>query len=148
MGELRFAAPVPAAENRTVQTGNVGRICHQALPPWNLIAEQFVPAYLSGNISAFNTSAPPSPPSTSSNVVATDPRETEDCLFLDVVVPEHIFKKRSRRDGAPVLVWIHGGGYTLGEKAGDGSPAGLIARSEDGPGHGVIYVAINYRVVM
>ncbi|KAI9794073.1 MAG: hypothetical protein M1816_006698 [Peltula sp. TS41687] len=148
VGELRFAAPVPAAENRTVQTGTVNRICHQVLPAWFLISQQFVPAYLSGNLSAFNTSAPASPSSSSTNVnaIPTDPRETEDCLFLDVVVPEGIFRKRGLTSGAPVLVWIHGGAYTVGNKASDGSPAGLIARSENGPAQGIIYVAINYRL--
>ena len=45
---------------------------------------------------------------------------------------------------APVLVYIHGGGFTAGTKVSD--PAGLIARSQVGDGEGVIFVAINYRL--
>ena len=77
---------------------------------------------------------------------AADPRETEDCLFLDVAVPQKIFERRYQGAGAPVLVWIHGGGYVFGEKSGAGSPAGLLARSQTGSTHGVIFVALNYRV--
>jgi carboxylesterase type B len=45
---------------------------------------------------------------------------------------------------APVLVYIHGGGYTVGSK--DINPAGLIARSQLDNDKGVIFVAINYRL--
>ena len=44
------------------------------------------------------------------------------------------------------MVWIYGGGFTLGAKAGSGNPAGLIARSQDDGQEGVIYVAMNYRL--
>jgi carboxylesterase type B len=44
------------------------------------------------------------------------------------------------------MVWIYGGGYTGGSKAGSGSPAGLIARSQDDGQEGIIYVAMNYRL--
>lgn len=130
--------------------GLLGRVCPQASPAWLLIAAQFVPAYLAEkpfNASAAEASiaeAAASPPS-------VDPRTTEDCLFLDVVVPEHIFKTGSNSSsvkGAPVLVWIHGGGYTFGEKTGDGTynPAGLIKASQLDGSEGIIYVALNYRV--
>lgn len=39
--------------------------------------------------------------------------QSEDCLFLDVTVPKAIFDGQSRGSavgGAPVLVWIYGGG--------------------------------------
>ncbi len=70
------------------------------------------------------------------------PFETEDCLFLDVSVPRKIFDAKGSSGGAPVLVWIFGGGYAFGAKNYWGNGAGLINRSEDG----VIYVSINYRV--
>lgn len=47
---------------------------------------------------------------------------------------------------APVMVWIYGGGYTGGSKAGSGNPAGLLARAQDNGQEGVIYVAMNYRL--
>lgn len=79
-----------------------------------------------------------------------DPRMTEDCLFLDVMVPRKVFDKRSskgkgRKKGAAVLVWIHGGGFGAGSKY-DVPPAGLLSRSQIGGEEGVIFVAINYRL--
>ena len=82
-------------------------------------------------------------PFTVSDIPPPDPRTSEDCLFLDVIVPESIFKKSSR---APVLVWIYGGGYVSGEKTVSGNPATLISRSFDNQNEGVIFVAINYRL--
>jgi len=83
---------------------------------------------------------------TSSNTTAAparDPRESEDCLFLDVMVPEGIFNSNEQH---PVLVWIYGGGYTAGSKAGSGNPAGLLERSQADNSSGVIYVSMNYRL--
>jgi hypothetical protein len=65
-------------------------------------------------------------------------------LFLDVVVPEKILKSAGSGYGAPVLVWIYGGGYTLGEKT--NNPAGLFAASGNVSEGEVIYVALNYRL--
>ncbi|TIA01430.1 carboxylesterase family protein-like protein [Aureobasidium pullulans] len=144
IGDLRFAAPQAPAVNRTqVQTGSISRICPQANPAWNAIAAQFIPAYLLGQtnftMSDFNLT-------TSSNTTAAparDPRENEDCLFLDVMVPEGIFNSNEQH---PVLVWIYGGGYTAGSKAGSGNPAGLLERSQADNSSGVIYVSMNYRL--
>lgn len=36
-----------------------------------------------------------------------DPRVTEDCLVLDVLVPKTVFDEQSKSKGAPVLVWIY-----------------------------------------
>jgi carboxylesterase type B len=47
---------------------------------------------------------------------------------------------------APVLFWIHGGGFTYGSKTSSGDPAGLIARSKLDGSSGVIVVTINYRL--
>lgn len=49
---------------------------------------------------------------------------------------------------APVLVWIHGGGFTFGSKSLYGSPSGLIAQSRNNGQDGIIVVAINYRLGM
>ena len=102
---------------------------------------------LSQNIS--NYTIPPPPPTLSApGVPVRDPRETEDCLFLDIVVPQRIFAKKSG-PGAPVLVWIYGGGFTLGDKASalsSGSPATLVSRSLEEGQEGVIFLAMNYRL--
>lgn len=47
---------------------------------------------------------------------------------------------------APVLVWIHGGGFTSGSKTSAGNPAGIISRSKIENDDGIIFVSINYRL--
>ncbi|KAI5204271.1 carboxylesterase family protein-like protein [Aureobasidium subglaciale] len=145
VGDLRFAAPQAPAVNRSqVQTGSDSRTCPQASPAWEAIAAQFIPAYLFGKtnftMSDFNLTTSSS---NSSAASTADPSENEDCLFLDVVVPEAIFNSNEQH---PVLVWIYGGGYTAGSKTGSGSPAGLLERSQNDNSSGVIYVAMNYRL--
>jgi carboxylesterase type B len=124
-----------------VQTGSEDRICPQANPAWIEIAGQWIPQYLLGKknftASDFNTSA------SSSAASVVNPAENEDCLFLDVVVPEAILNSN---EAHPVLVWIYGGGYTAGSKSGSGNPAGLLERSMKNNSAGVIYVAMNYRL--
>ncbi|CAL8125465.1 unnamed protein product [Orchesella dallaii] len=64
--------------------------------------------------------------------------ENEDCLFLNVYVPEkHL--AADTLSNFPVMVWIHGGGYTFG----DGNSYGpeYFMETED-----VILVTINYRL--
>ena len=62
-----------------------------------------------------------------------------------MIVPEDIFHSKQSGRGAPVLVWIYGGGYTEGSKDGSGDPAGLVARSRTGS-NGVVFVELNYRL--
>ncbi|KAI4752487.1 carboxylesterase family protein-like protein [Aureobasidium sp. EXF-3400] len=144
VGDLRFAAPqAPAVDRSQLQTGSVNRICPQANPAWEIIAGQWIPEYLLENktsftMSDFNLTIP-----SSNSSAATATGETEDCLFLDVVVPEGIFNSNKQH---PVLVWIYGGGYTAGSKSGSGNPAGLLERSQLDNSSGVIYVAMNYRL--
>lgn len=149
IGELRFRAPLPPqGRNKTVDDGSVGRICPQASPAWELIAAVFDPDYLEGK--PFNLSATVAGlASASGSAPSQDPRTTEDCLFLDVVVPQNILKSASNiknlTSGAPVLVWIYGGGYTAGEKSAY-SPAGLIRASQVNSTQGIIFVSLNYRL--
>ena len=136
-GQLRFAAPqAPAVDRAQVHTGMTGRMCPQANPAWELIAEQFIPEFLLGqtkfNSSSFNMTTG------SGGLPPQDPRTTEDCLFLDVLVPQAIFENAGKAYGAPVLVWIYGGGYVAGDKTSSGSPAGLLLRSENNNNAGVI----------
>jgi len=60
---------------------------------------------------------------------------SEDCLTLNVWTPE-----LKPDEPLPVMVWIHGGGYTLG--------SGNVARSNSPAlaSHGVVQVTINYRL--
>ena len=96
--------------------------------------------------------------------------ESEDCLFLDVVVPVAVFenrqkrkpaqdvnsfnveqqeiakrvKRRSGEGGAPVLFNIHGGGFFIGDKRTNYDPQALLQEAENG----VIFVSANYRVCL
>lgn len=111
VGELRFAAPQkPTANRSAVQTGHQGHICPQAIPDWYSVATQFVPRYLDGE-RKFDESSFPNLNS-SGESTSLDPRINEDCLFLDVMVPERVFHNAGDGFGAPVLVWIYGGGMS------------------------------------
>ena len=125
LGDLRFQAPHQPLNNRSagIQNGTYGNRCPQSLPEW-----------VSGGISASNSSSQPVP--------AINKDESEDCLFLDVVVPEQIFNRQRSSYGSPVMVWIYGGGYTTGDKLTGFNPIGLLDRSNQS----VLYVAMNYRV--
>ncbi|OCK75145.1 carboxylesterase family protein-like protein [Lepidopterella palustris CBS 459.81] len=142
-GNLRFRAPTAPAINRTaVDTGSVNRICPQSFPYWAIEGIEFLVNYTQGL--AFNATGMTIP-----NLPAQpqDPRATEDCLFLDVIVPKAVFDGGDATSGgAPVVVWIHGGGYTQGHKQASGDPAGLISRSKSFSANGIIYVSINYRL--
>lgn len=136
---------MPAKENSTLQTGNVGNpVCYQALPGWEGIAAQFLPDYFFNNTAAFYNMTMPSG---STQIPPPDPNETEDCLFLDVIVPQSVYDNKGNNcSGAAVIVWIYGGGYVVGNKAGNGSPVGLLQQSALGTGGSVIFVAMNYRL--
>lgn len=67
--------------------------------------------------------------------------QSEDCLFLNVVVPQRIYG-RKEREKKPVVIWIHGGGFVQGNKDTFYDPSGLLERS----GNEIVFVSINYRV--
>lgn len=110
-GQNRFRPPQPPARNReTVQDGSEGRICPASSPSWFTFNREWTPAYLEGEgfngtmqqLNAINSTIPER---------AADPRTNEDCLFLDVLVPEKIYDLKDIARNftpAPVLVWIYG----------------------------------------
>lgn len=59
--------------------------------------------------------------------------KSEDCLYLNIWTVE-------REDPQPVMVWIHGGGFSLGSGSGEGYDGTEFAKS------GVVLVTINYRL--
>ena len=61
---------------------------------------------------------------------------SEDCLFLNLWVPATATKKSK----LPVMVWIHGGGFTGGSGSGPGTAGDAFAQQ------GVILTTINYRL--
>ena len=62
--------------------------------------------------------------------------QSEDCLFLYCVTPA----TTGGSPKLPVMVWIHGGGFTGGSGSGPGSAGDAFAKQ------GVILVTINYRL--
>jgi para-nitrobenzyl esterase len=58
---------------------------------------------------------------------------SEDCLYLNVWTPAH-----NRQVKLPVMVWIHGGGFTGG--------SGRLSKGEALAERGVVLVSINYRL--
>ena len=80
------------------------------------------------------------------DIPPVDPRTSEDCLFLNVLVSSAVYERRENSTGAAVLVWIHGGGFTLGWKDEYGYGEDFIALSAGNRDDGVVYVAINYRL--
>uniref|UniRef100_A0AAX7VBI0 Carboxylic ester hydrolase n=1 Tax=Astatotilapia calliptera TaxID=8154 RepID=A0AAX7VBI0_ASTCA len=68
-------------------------------------------------------------------LLAEVPDISEDCLYLNIYTPA----KRANNAKLPVMVWIHGGGFTLGSASTyDGSP---LAAYQD-----VVVVLIQYRL--
>ena len=65
---------------------------------------------------------------------------TEDCLFLNVYTPTHTHGHHpGEPHGHPVMVWIHGGGLTVGLSDGF-DPTPLVTQGD------VVVVTINYRL--
>lgn len=60
---------------------------------------------------------------------------SEDCLYLNIWTPA-----KSSDEKLPVLVWIHGGGFT------SGSGACAVYDGEALAQQGILYVSINYRL--
>ena len=135
-GNLRFAAPVRPSSNRIVQDGQITSICPQAQPGWITTAQEFTTGE---PITTYRNY-------TVSDIPPVDPRTSEDCLFLNVLVSSAVYERRGNSTGAAVLVWIHGGGFTIGWKGEFGSGQEFIALSAGNRDDGVVYVAINYRL--
>ncbi|KAG6363663.1 hypothetical protein INS49_008764 [Diaporthe citri] len=130
-GDLRFhTVGLPQGNSSGVNNGLEDMICMQSYPKW--IIE------LTAQSNGVSTEV-------MEQIMLSQAGQTEACLALDVHVPTDVFEKNTTEQ-APVLVWIHGGGFTSGSKTSVGSPAGIIARSKLNDNEGVIVVSINYRL--
>jgi len=83
-------------------------------------------------------------PATTSGPAAIQPRgigepTAEDCLTLNIWAPTAPTGAAGDRELRPVMVWIHGGGFTTGSGAQYGG-AGLAALGD------IVVVTINYRL--
>ncbi|KAK6077846.1 carboxylesterase family protein [Seiridium cupressi] len=130
IGDLRFQKPVlPTGVNATVNSGGSSNIeCMQGYPEW--VVELQAASY------GVDTA-------TMASILYNSGAQTESCLVLDIYVPTSIYELGTLA-AAPVLVWVHGGGFTYGSKTGSGQIAGLLARSNNT----AIIVSINYRLGM
>lgn len=139
----RFGLPEQPVVNRTVGLGNFSSICPQASPDWIETAEEF----LAGR----NFSGISMPDLTNASAPSNISFYSEDCLHLDVQVPKSVFsvgeaERVTQGKLAPVVLWLHGGGFVQGTKADDGNGAGLISQSLEDGNEGIVYVAANYRL--
>ncbi|KIV78674.1 hypothetical protein PV11_06300 [Exophiala sideris] len=149
-GATRFKAPqLPSSVNRTLNNGQTAIRCPQSHPFWQYDGTKIAQGIPASQLQPLKFNISEIPP--------INAEETEDCLFLDVLVPSKIFNSKAQDDfwsrtrstsiqnGAPVLVWIDGGGFSAGYKH-EQPPAGLVARSQLNDEEGFIYVAMNYRL--
>ena len=70
------------------------------------------------------------------DMVFQDAGPSEDCLFANVFTP----KEASAKHKLPVMVWIHGGGFSTGAGSEPRHTGAVL------PEHGVVLVTINYRL--
>ncbi|KAF7931478.1 uncharacterized protein EAE98_004214 [Botrytis deweyae] len=149
--DLRFSKPLPINSTSShINDGSIGHICPQARPDWTEDAGLLVALYTLGLINNID------PSHLKPNPFEDVPNgwESEDCLLLDVVVPEGVAEAVEEDDDfvpLPVMVWIHGGGFTFGHKNQDGSPYGFLNAStftsESVAIHdSIIFVTLNYRL--
>jgi hypothetical protein len=90
----------------SVNDGLESRICPQAVAGWLSASAKWAPAYIaSGVLPNISESALPAD---GSIPTIPDPRENEDCLFLDVFVPARVFHGSHKNKSVPVMVYIHG----------------------------------------
>ncbi|KAM0193417.1 hypothetical protein ACHAPI_007736 [Fusarium lateritium] len=100
VGNLRFAPPVP----KKYPGDKVVRAT--SLPPGCI---QYVPLPLRGSIV--------DGPVTAANFQRGDYKNTtEDCLRLSLFAPNKAVseKKSAKHKALPVIIWVHGGGYSIG----------------------------------
>ncbi|XP_033502325.1 bile salt-activated lipase [Epinephelus lanceolatus] len=77
------------------------------------------------------------------NLIMTDTRGSEDCLYLNVWVPHG----RSVSSGLPVMVWIYGGGFLAGGSMGANFLDNYLYDGQEIADRGnVIVVTLGYRV--
>jgi para-nitrobenzyl esterase len=76
-----------------------------------------------------------SSPQPATPIDLSDMPQSEDCLYLNVLTPA-----KKAFENLPVMVWLHGGGYTMGSGS---SPIFNLPRL---PQNGVVLVTINMRL--
>ncbi|UKZ52962.1 hypothetical protein TrVGV298_006748 [Trichoderma virens] len=135
LGSLRFSAPVPPKGRKSgIQDGSVGKVCPQASPDYLGLSTLFTTAFATNQVSSFNVTQ-------AKELLSQLPPPQPDYSIRGA------HKKRSKATkGVPVLVWIYGGGYVLGDKTMFGTPDDLMAATQTKGSDGAIWVAMNYRL--
>jgi para-nitrobenzyl esterase len=117
VADLRWAAPLPVVPWQGVkEASQAGSACTQP-------AAGLVP-FIAPMAKAYG-----------SNFAQPPVQSSEDCLYLDVWVPQWPAKQ-----ALPVMVWLHGGSNTVG--SGTQSTYDGVSLSR----HGVVLVTLNYRL--
>jgi carboxylesterase type B len=83
--------------------------------------------------------APPRPNVPTANLTVAPPTTSEDCLYLNVMAPT---EKSPFPNGFPVLVWVHGGGFS----GGSAEMYGFRELAHEFAGQGIVMVSIQYRL--
>jgi para-nitrobenzyl esterase len=131
-GQPIVIAPAGTIAGRRIAEMDTYRGIPYAAPPVGPLRWQppQAPTPWSGTLDATKF-APHCPQTASYSGIAST---TEDCLYLNVFVP----KNTSPTANLPVMVWFHGGGFSVGE-SNDYDPDKWVA-------HGRIVVTLNYRL--
>lgn len=117
IGPLRFKAPQPADKwNGDFDASSFPNTCYQ-------LPDTYFPGFLGAEM--WNPNTPVS----------------EDCLYLNVWAP-HVNKSQPQPPPlAPVLVWIYGGGFSMGTSSLTIYDGRFLSKSEN-----VVVVSMNYRL--
>jgi cholinesterase len=104
VGNLRFSPPTAPEKGQypVFNDGSKAVSCIQAVPYWTV----YTTAWVTNGTAAFNISEGYQPPDVTF-MPPQDPQMSEDCLFLDVMVPKKIFDNANKRSGAPVYAVSH-----------------------------------------
>jgi para-nitrobenzyl esterase len=85
---------------------------------------------------AFGPTAPQAGDNSGTTAAGSPPQQSEDCLVLNVFTPAS-----SGGQKRPVMVWLHGGGFSSGSGSGRLLDGSSLARTHD-----VVVVTLNHRL--